>query len=244
MKKREHRDRQQQHLHRLGDQQHQHQVGLCRPVTSASSCEVGARRPRAAARSPSSGVSAHASSSAVVVDLVVELVDLLGQPHQQEARTASAEEQHGASHSTPAVQGRGTCHTSVLMNRNVTNSSSIGSARVASGNSSPRLREACAAAPSPAIERASQREQRVRPQHADQQPRRRPRADGAGRRSRSPTRQSAADADRQRRRRPRRTTPRRGRSRRRTCGSDVVDEVGQPVREEPRLRAAERLRRR
>ena len=43
---------------------------------------------------------------------------------------------------TPPSIAEVTCQTSVLMNRNVTNISSIGSARVASGNSSPRLAKA------------------------------------------------------------------------------------------------------
>ena len=41
--------------------------------------------------------------------------------------------------STPALSASATCHTSVLMNRKVMKSSSIGSARVASGTSRPRL---------------------------------------------------------------------------------------------------------
>jgi hypothetical protein len=43
---------------------------------------------------------------------------------------------------TPPFIAEVTCQTSVLMNRNVTKMSSIGSARVASGKSSPRLANA------------------------------------------------------------------------------------------------------
>ena len=43
---------------------------------------------------------------------------------------------------TPPFMAEVTCQTSVLMNRNVTKMSSIGSARVASGKSSPRLANA------------------------------------------------------------------------------------------------------
>ena len=51
-----------------------------------------------------------------------------------------------ASHMTPPSRVEETCQTSALMNRNVTNSSSSGSARVTSGNISPRLRRVRATA--------------------------------------------------------------------------------------------------
>ena len=60
-------------------------------------------RPRAAAARAACRGSAATSAA---VELVVDPVDLLGQPHQQEADRDGAEQQHGQPHH-PAVEGRG-----------------------------------------------------------------------------------------------------------------------------------------
>ena len=53
--------------------------------------------------------------------------------------TATTLNSSTVSHITAPSSAAATIHTSVLMKRNVMNSSSSGSARVTSGNSSPRL---------------------------------------------------------------------------------------------------------
>ena len=60
--------------------------------------------------------------------------------------TATAANSNTALHNVPPSSAEATIHTSVLMKRNVTNSNSIGIARVANGNSSSRLSNECRSA--------------------------------------------------------------------------------------------------
>ena len=136
---------------------------------------------------------------------------------------------------TPPSIAEVTCQTSVLMNRNVTKMSSIGSARVASGNSSPRLAKArLSAHPAMSCIRSAKSAYAAATPATIQAPAANPdELESLARPTAMPGGQAGQQRDEQHQH-----DPRPGESTA-DLGAHVVDEVGQPVLEEPGLRAAE-----
>ncbi len=135
----EDRDRQQQHLHQLHDHQHQDEVpareaghlGVRRGVAGRVLDQLAAGLARAACpRRRRAGTGRRRRRRR-------------GRPPRAAAPARNAapstRNSSAVSHSAPAPRFEATCQTSVLMNRNVMNSSSSGSARVAIGSSVRRL---------------------------------------------------------------------------------------------------------
>ena len=181
----EHRDREQQHLHGLGDQQDQHQVRLLQPGDLGLGLQVGAlvdQPPRGRREGRVGGD----VEEGLDRDVVVELVELLVEPHHQEAHGRQAEEQHGAPDDA-AGMAEVTCQTSVLMNRNVTKMQQHRQRPGRQREQQPQAGERALERPAGDLVHA-QREQRVR---------RRPRRPRATRRPRTRTTPTRSPAHRE-----------------------------------------------
>ena len=135
------------------DRHHQQEDldGLDRPAARASGSSARSRSPRRAPPGRRSrprpartaGVlergAATGAEQELVVDVVVGAVDLLGEPAPAGRRCARPTRKQHDDQPGGRTAGSSTCQTSVLMNRNVTNSSSRGSAREVIGSSRRRL---------------------------------------------------------------------------------------------------------
>ena len=103
-----------------------------KPATWAKSCGSTAGSAAISRLACSSGVPAQAPDDEVVVDLVVDAVHLLGQPGHQEEHGQPEHHQHGEPQRAEG-QVLVICQASALTKRNVTKTSSKGSAREAIG---------------------------------------------------------------------------------------------------------------